>query len=563
MKYVDPGTFSLYKSLIPVVVGAINCLFFHQPLSKTQILCLAIQMLGIIPVITTKGLEGSNSIAYGQRSLLVMVTIILYGSFNTVCNASLIKRESERVPVYVQNSVLYGTGVLVNIFLYFITNSPNHAFFFGYNNVGVILLLVFNSSAGVIISYVYKHGDAVLKTLAQPVSSSFLVLISYLFFDSTFDIVKASGSGVVIISSLLYLDLPKVDTKEKSITTSKSCHFVRVFATFILVLTFLSCFAVSKSDNIVSLLSSDKTKENRLTSSQPKTSHISSNEKQNRVAIGLRGKCSDEVVDAKKENVVYSIDYKKCLPSFFKNIIDNNPGYEFHFYLHGWINDVNSADQIKSDYGEPHAAILERQRNFSKYYSSLNNHSLILKERYKHLHKNRNASYYSDINYAGYFQNMFSYAYSISKVAELISNSGNEYDYVVFLRYDVCLSEKIFFDQLQKDVVYTDSVGKCHSPLFYGDFMYVSNKERAIQMKDFFFFLRESIFNNFTYATWVEHIIQNKASYTGDNAAARYSHGIYSNQMVYAYYLSKAVGIPFDSVESKFKCHLVKDMKKL
>ena len=85
--------------------------------------------------------------------------------------------------------------------------------------IGVIMLLLLNSTAGVIISFVYKYGDAVLKTLAQPISSSLLVFISCVFFDLSLDIVKASGAGVVILSTLLYIDLPLQNSNEDSTTS--------------------------------------------------------------------------------------------------------------------------------------------------------------------------------------------------------------------------------------------------------------------------------------------------------------------------------------------------------
>lgn len=86
--------------------------------------------------------------------------------------------------------------------------------------IGVIMLLLLNSTAGVIISFVHKYGDAALKTLAQPISSSLLVFIlSYVFFDLSLDIVKASGAGVVILSTLLYIDLPPQNSNEDSTTS--------------------------------------------------------------------------------------------------------------------------------------------------------------------------------------------------------------------------------------------------------------------------------------------------------------------------------------------------------
>ena len=225
LKDFDPGTFSLFKSLIPAVVGLINWVCFGRILSKSQMLCLAVQMLGIISVVMTRDLDGKRVATYGQRSNLFMLSVIVYGSVNTVYNAAVVKKESKSVPVYVQNTVLYGAGSISNFLLYLFTNTPERSnFFSGYNQIGVIMLLLLNSTTGVIISFVYKYGDAVLKTLAQPISSSLLVFISYVFFDLSLDIVKASGAGVVILSTLLYIDLPPQNSNEDSTTSSERCN---------------------------------------------------------------------------------------------------------------------------------------------------------------------------------------------------------------------------------------------------------------------------------------------------------------------------------------------------
>lgn len=229
LKEIDPGTFSLFKSLIPAVVALINWISFQKPLSKSQMFCVTIQMLGIVPVVMTTNMEGGNVFTISSHSFLIMISLIFHGSCNTVFNAALVKKESETVPLRLQNSVLYASGFVTNFFLYFATKQKQSGnFFFGYKNMGVIMLLFLNSAAGIIISCLYKHGDAVLKTLAQPLSSSLLVFISHLFFDMPMDVVKASGAGVVIISTLLYLDLPSQDVTKNDFAFCRRQHHSNV-----------------------------------------------------------------------------------------------------------------------------------------------------------------------------------------------------------------------------------------------------------------------------------------------------------------------------------------------
>lgn len=208
MKLVDPGTFSLFKSLTPAAVGLLNFLSFGRMMTLAQVLCIFITIFGIVPVVASTDASGKVEFTYGTQSLIVMTATILFGSFNTVYNASVVKKESSNYPLNVQNSILYFFGTVINLFMYFSSNTSESKFFDGYGNIKVIVLIFLNSTVGITISMVYKYGDAILKTLSQPVVSSVLVVISYFLFGAPLDIVKLSGAGTVIASTMLYLKLP-------------------------------------------------------------------------------------------------------------------------------------------------------------------------------------------------------------------------------------------------------------------------------------------------------------------------------------------------------------------
>jgi len=161
----------------------------------------------------------THYLALRRRKPVVTMAV---SPWHTPSYTAVVKRVSKSTPVYVQNSILYGTGFIFNYLLYIFTRTPERSHFFsGYNNIGVIMLLCLNSTVGIIISFVYKYGDALLKTLAQPMSSSLLVFISYIFFGLPLDMVKASGAGVVIISTLLYIDLPSQISKQEHVKRSE------------------------------------------------------------------------------------------------------------------------------------------------------------------------------------------------------------------------------------------------------------------------------------------------------------------------------------------------------
>jgi len=164
-----------------------------------------------VPVVASSDAAegGGVEFTYGARSLVVMTATVLFGSFNTVYNASVVKKESAKYPVCLQNSILYSIGTVVNLFMYWASARNGDAGFFdGYDNVNVLVLIFLNSTVGVTISMVYRYGDALLASLRQPMLSSVLVFVSYFLFDTPLDIVKLSGAGAVITSTVLYLKLP-------------------------------------------------------------------------------------------------------------------------------------------------------------------------------------------------------------------------------------------------------------------------------------------------------------------------------------------------------------------
>ena len=210
MRLVDPGTFTLFKSLTPGVVALLNFFAFGNTLTLAQLYCIIIQICGIIPVTASvNGESGKVDFTFGAYSMIIMSFTIVFGAFNTVYNTQVIKDESANYPVTVQNGILYSGGLVFNLLFYFVSKHPgDKSFFYGYNNTNVIVLLILNSTVGVTISMVYKYGDAILKTLCQPVVSSILLFLSKILFDVPVDLIKISGAGSVIISTLLYLKLP-------------------------------------------------------------------------------------------------------------------------------------------------------------------------------------------------------------------------------------------------------------------------------------------------------------------------------------------------------------------
>ena len=84
MRLVDPGTFTLFKSLMPAFVAFLNFFAFGKTLTLSQVYCIFIQICGIIPVTASTNVEtGKVDFTYGVQSMIVLTATITFGAFNT------------------------------------------------------------------------------------------------------------------------------------------------------------------------------------------------------------------------------------------------------------------------------------------------------------------------------------------------------------------------------------------------------------------------------------------------------------------------------------------------
>ena len=69
---------------------------------------------------------------------------------------------------------------------------------------------------------------------------------------------------------------------------------------------------------------------------------------------------------------------------------------------------------------------------------------------------------------------------------------------------------------------------------YFMEILYIFNKKKC-NILNGMQYTKNKIFNNDEYKLWVNEIIANKKT----NEKGRYEHGIYSNQMIYAYFITK------------------------
>merc|ERR550537_1049874 len=131
--------------------------------------------------------------------VLIGISCILTALCTTV-NAHIVKTST--LPLHVQNGVLF-------VFL------EEKQFFEGYDTLPALLILLLNSSIGLIISFVYRYADAIAKMIATDISAIILILVSAVFFGYEVRVRTVAGMTITFLAmwnySVASLPQPKKD----------------------------------------------------------------------------------------------------------------------------------------------------------------------------------------------------------------------------------------------------------------------------------------------------------------------------------------------------------------
>mmetsp|Transcript_44452 Transcript_44452/g.100497 ORF Transcript_44452/g.100497 Transcript_44452/m.100497 type:complete len:210 (-) Transcript_44452:133-762(-) len=175
---------------------------------------------------------GNNYLENGgskyDRSLGIMAILVacaLTAGCSAV-NASLLR--SGCMGLHAQNVVLYTLGAASNLVLFWLRLTPSShiSFFSGYREHPLaIALLLSNAFVGILITFVYRFGNAVVKTLATNVSSAVLLLLPFLAPGALWGAAEAGsgaalrtvcGCGVVLVAAVIYLENPPLESSRIS-----------------------------------------------------------------------------------------------------------------------------------------------------------------------------------------------------------------------------------------------------------------------------------------------------------------------------------------------------------
>lgn len=287
-----------------------------------------------------------------------------------------------------------------------------------------------------------------------------------------------------------------------------------------------------------------------------------------RVALIFRGLCNTTCLDS-KDLTRYKVCYADTFVSMKKHLFDTNPNVRFDVYGHGWITEDiegKTDSEIAILYSQPSNVRCVRvegmcQRDFESEYGGVCEYEKVLKDVYQYRQSEERESFdYDDVRLRSFFQNQYSYAYSISKASELVRDD-ERYDLYISCRWDARLAKSVLLDRMLKgmqaeDVVYiNDQAG--HSPVFVGDFVAVSSRNL---WKGFYRFVRRVYEEPETHdrtgltqwsAIHRTHICNNPELDMNPRVSS------FSNQSLYAFYLD-TIGYPYRRLRHTIRSALTK-----
>ena len=138
----------------------------------------------------------------------IFLSSILIRALCSFWNERLIKTYS--VSIHSQNAILYSFGLMLNLALFFFmpnscgqNDSKKHSFE-GYS-LSVYASILCNSVLGIVITFVYKYADAIVKTFSTACATGVLLHINVAVFRVKTNLTVFLGAVVIFVSSYLFL----------------------------------------------------------------------------------------------------------------------------------------------------------------------------------------------------------------------------------------------------------------------------------------------------------------------------------------------------------------------
>mmetsp|Transcript_36435 Transcript_36435/g.91704 ORF Transcript_36435/g.91704 Transcript_36435/m.91704 type:complete len:796 (-) Transcript_36435:526-2913(-) len=237
---IGPGQLTLFKSSAPMVTALMMTLLYNKHINRLQWACISLTVSGLLSVFGLPSCSTSvKDEVYGTVPLLMLSCTIT--STCSVVNSKML--EQEATPLQEQNMLLYSQGFLVNLAAYILGFTPStevKGYLQGYSDPAVLFMLVMQSCMGLAVSYVYKHGGAIVKTLASSVQAAGLCILDVVLFGVKWTAGTIGGTVTVLIASYLYLTVALPGSGQQETEMSNSDRTCANFCVAVLVVTTLA-----------------------------------------------------------------------------------------------------------------------------------------------------------------------------------------------------------------------------------------------------------------------------------------------------------------------------------
>jgi len=213
LKYVDPSTYQILGNLKIVTTGVLFWVWLRRHLSPLQWMALLLLMIGAATSQVKSDCKGDSLLQAPLTGYMFGVLSAFLSALAAVYTEWVMKRNDDSL--YWQNMQLYSFGVVFNGMGLVLGNLSRGdgrwlpSIFQGYNFV--TLLVVANLAfSGLLVSWVMKFADSILKVYATSMAMVVTMVVSVALFALVPSLQMLLGVATASISLVLYYTPPKM-----------------------------------------------------------------------------------------------------------------------------------------------------------------------------------------------------------------------------------------------------------------------------------------------------------------------------------------------------------------
>jgi len=210
----DPGTYNVLMQFKISLTGVIYQIVFQKSLNRNQWLAIVLITFGCV-------IKESGKLSNGMGEAFMADWLCLLGQmccsvFAGVYTEALLKGDVDAsVTTNLQNCFMYFQSIICNVGFLQVQGTLGEAVSFDNASAvftpAVLSIILIMSSVGVVTGFFLKHLDSVLKSISGALEVVFTMILSFLIFGVSIDLMSfiaaiVVGCGVALYASTLATD---------------------------------------------------------------------------------------------------------------------------------------------------------------------------------------------------------------------------------------------------------------------------------------------------------------------------------------------------------------------